>query len=106
MNLSESQVWLLIAALVAVTAAIKAFGPVLVGGRPLPVRAAGVIACLAPALLAALVVTAVLADGRRVAVGADTAGVAVAGVLLVLRVPLVVACAVAVGVTATLRAIA
>ena len=33
MNLDENQVWLLIAALVAVTAATKAVGPALVGGR-------------------------------------------------------------------------
>ncbi len=104
MNLSESQVWLLIAALVAMTFLVKAVGPALVGGRPMPPRAAGVIACLAPALLAALVVTAVFADEKRLTVGADTAGVGVAAVLLVLRVPLVLACAAAVAVTAGLRA--
>lgn len=103
MTLSEGQVWLLIGALVAMTAATKAVGPALVGGRELPWWAAGVIAMMAPALLAALVATAVLSDGRSLTVGADTVGVAVAAVLLVLRVPLVACAAVAVVVTALLR---
>lgn len=104
MQLSETEVWLLIAALVAMTAATKALGPALVGGRDLPVWATGVIATMAPALLAALVATAVLADERRLAVGADTAGVAVGAVLLLCRVPLVLGAAAAVVVTAGLRA--
>lgn len=103
MTLSEQEVWLLIGALVLMTAAMKAIGPALVGGRDLPAWSAGVIALLAPALLTALVVTAVFADGQRLALGADTAGVAVAAVLLIRRTPLVLVCAVAVLVTAGLR---
>lgn len=105
MSLSEGQVWLLIAALVAMTALTKAVGPALVGGRELPRWATGVIAMLAPALLAALVATAVLADERRLALGADTVGVAVGGLLLALRAPLVVGATAAVVVTALLRAL-
>lgn len=105
MSLSEGQVWLLIAALVAMTALTKAVGPALVGGRELPRWATGVIAMMAPALLAALVATAVLTDERRLAVGADTVGVAVGALLLALRVPLVVGAAAAVVVTAVLRAV-
>ena len=60
------------------------------GGRPGRARRpprcrawfAGVVALLAPALFAALVVTQVLADGDDLGVGADTAGVAVAGVAM------------------------
>jgi branched-subunit amino acid transport protein len=104
-NLSEGQVWLLIGGLTVMAAAMKAAGPALVGGRELPGWATGVIATLAPALLAALIATAVLAEGRRLTVGADTAGVAVAALLLVCRVPLVVSAAAAVGVTALLRAL-
>ena len=103
MKLSEQEVWLLIGALVLMTAAMKAIGPALVGGRDLPPWSARVIALLAPALLTALVVTAVFADGRHLAVGADTAGAAVAAVLLIRRVPLVLVCAIAVLVTAGLR---
>jgi len=103
MRLDEGEVWLLIGALVLMTATIKAIGPALVGGRDLPAWTTGVIALLAPALLAALVATAIFAHGQRLAVGADTAGVAVATVLLLRRVPLVVVCVVALLVTAGLR---
>ena len=105
MTLSETQVWLLIAALTVMAAATKALGPAIVGGRALPRWASGVIAVTAPALLSALVVTSVLADGQRLAVGAQTAGVGVAGVLLLCRVPLLLASLVAVAVTAGLRAL-
>lgn len=103
MTLSEPQVWLLIALLTAMGVVIKAIGPAFVGGRALPRRASRVIALMAPALLTALVLTAVLTDGRRLAFGAETVGVAAAGVLLLLRAPLLVACLAAVVVTALLR---
>jgi len=103
-NLSTNEVWVLIAGLVVTTALIKAAGPVLVGGRELPAPFLRVVALAAPPLLAALVVTNVLADGRRITAGADTVGVALGGLLLLCRVPLVVAGAVAVAVTAGLRA--
>jgi branched-subunit amino acid transport protein len=106
MTLSEVQVWLLIAALAVMAAITKAVGPAVVGGHALPRRASGVIAVTAPALLSALVVTSVLADGQRLAVGAQTAGVAVAAVLLLCRVPLLLASLAAVVVTAGLRALA
>lgn len=105
MNLSTTEVWLLILGLVVTTALVKAAGPVLVGGRELPRPFMRLLSFAAPPLLTALVVTSVLADGRRLAVGADTAGVLVGTVLLVLRVPLMVAAAAAVLVTATLRAV-
>jgi len=104
-TLGEGEVWLLIGALVLMTAVTKAIGPALVGGRDLPAWCAGVIALMAPALLTALVVTAVFAEGQRLTVGADTAGVAVATVLLIRRAPLVLVCAVAMLVTVALRAL-
>ena len=103
MTLSEGEVWLLIGLLTVMTATVKAIGPALVGGREMPAWSAGVIALMAPALLTALVATAVFADGPRLAVGADTAGAAVAAVLLVRRAPLVLVCVVAMLVTAGLR---
>ncbi len=106
MTLSETEGWVLIAALTVMAVVVKAIGPALVGGRALPPRAGRVIAVMAPALLTALVATAVLSDGRRLTVGADTIGVAAAGVLLLCRVPLLVACLVAVVVTAVLRLLA
>jgi branched chain amino acid efflux pump len=100
-----SETWTLIGACALLTAAIKAAGPLALGGRELPAWTAGVIALLAPALLAALVVTGALADGERLAIGADTAGVAVAGVVL-WRSGSILACViVAAAVTAALRAI-
>lgn len=98
--------WLLIAGLAMTTAAIKAAGPLLLGGRELPGRAAGVIALLPPVLLAALVVTSTIADGQRLQVDASTAGVAVAGVLIWQRRPLLVSVLTAVAVTALIRAAA
>ncbi len=78
-------IWTLIALVAVTTVAIKAFGPITVGGRELPPWSARVIASMAPALLAALVVTAALADGEEWAIGPDTAGVSVAGVGAVVR---------------------
>ena len=72
---------LLIAAVTAVTVAVKAAGPIAFGGRPLPEPIAAVVDLLAPPLLAALVVTQALANGDKLAFGADTAGVGVAGVI-------------------------
>jgi branched-subunit amino acid transport protein len=94
-----------IAGCALVTFAIKAVGPVALGGRELPGWFIGVVGLLAPALLAALVATQALADGERLAVGADTAGVA-AGGLVAWRTGSIVACViVAAGVTAGLRAL-
>jgi branched-subunit amino acid transport protein len=76
-----------------VTAAIKAAGPLALGGRELPGWFTGVVILLAPALLAALVATETLADGRELAVGADTAGVA-AGGLVAWRTGSIIACVV------------
>jgi branched-subunit amino acid transport protein len=88
-----------------VTAAIKAAGPVALGGRELPGWFTGVIVLLAPALLAALVAAQALADGKELALGADTAGVA-AGGLVTWRTGSIIGCVVAAAaVTAGLRAI-
>ena len=94
----------LIAGLAVITALIKAAGPVVLGGRELPPQFLGVISLLAPALLAALVVTATLADGKEIAVGDQTAGVA-AGGLVAWRTGSIIGCVVvAAAVTAALRA--
>jgi branched-subunit amino acid transport protein len=88
-----------------VTAAIKAAGPVALGGRELPARMTAVVTLLAPALLAALIVTQALADGQRLAVGSDTAGV-IAGGVVVWRTGSIVGCVVVAALlTAGLRAI-
>ena len=94
----------LIAGLAIVTAAIKAAGPIVLGGRELPPQLLGVISLLAPALLAALVVTQTLADGKELAVGDQTVGV-IAGGLVAWKTGSIIGCVVvAAAVTAGLRA--
>jgi branched-subunit amino acid transport protein len=97
--------WTLIGLCALVTALIKAAGPVALGGRDLPQWATGVITLMAPALLAALVCVSALADHKKLGVGADTAGVAVAGVTLVRGANIIVAVIVAAAVTALIRAV-
>lgn len=98
-------IWLLIAGTAVLTVLIKAAGPVVLGGRELPPRVMGVIALMPPVLLAALVVTSTLADGQTLRVDASTAGVAVGGLLLWRRQPLVLAVVASAVVTASLRAL-
>lgn len=98
-------IWLLIVGTSVITALIKAAGPVVLGGRYLPPRIMGVIALLPPVLLAALVVTSMLAQGQRLQVDASTAGVAVGGLLLWRGHHLVLAVIVASVITAALRAL-
>lgn len=96
-------VWPTIALVALVTFAIKGVGPALLGDRQLPASFTRVVLLLAPALLAALVITNAAADGTRVQIGADTAGVTLAGLLLLRGVgvlPVVVVAAVS---TALLR---
>ena len=99
-------IWWTIAGCTVVTAVIKGIGPLALGGRDIPVRFTSVIALMAPALLAALVMTSTFAIRDQWHVGAHTVGVAVGGLILVRRGPLVVAVIAAVGVTALLRAVA
>jgi branched-subunit amino acid transport protein len=101
---SEGETWVLIGLCAAVTFVIKATGPIALGHRDLPAWFTDVIALMAPALLAALVVTAALADGQHLGVGADTVGVGVAGAALWRGVNVVVGVAIAAAVTAGLRA--
>jgi branched-subunit amino acid transport protein len=95
----------LIAACAIVTAAIKGVGPVALGGRDLPSWFSAIVAMMAPALFAALVVTQALADGRDWAVGADTAGVALAGVAAWRGASVIAVVAIAAVTTAVLRAV-
>ena len=80
-------IWGIVAALGLGTMAIKAAGPVLLGGRPLPVGVKSVVALLAPALLAALVATATLGEGPSLVADARIIGVGAAVVALALRAP-------------------
>jgi branched-subunit amino acid transport protein len=101
----SGELWALVAGCAVVTALIKAAGPVALGGRNLPDRVAGVIELAAPALLAALIVTQALADGQRLTVGADTAGVGLAALVVWRGGSVIAVVAVAAGATAALRAL-
>ncbi len=96
--------WITIVAVALASAAIKAAGPVLVGGRELPPRAVGVIALLAPALLSALVVTETFGEERHLVLDERAIGVAIAATALALRAPVLVAVALAAATTALVRA--
>jgi branched-subunit amino acid transport protein len=100
-----SRVWLAVALVGAATVALKGAGPVLLGGRELPDRVRVLVGLLAPALLAALVVTNTAASDRHVVVDARLAGVAAAAVSLRLRAPVLLSVAVAAAVTAAIRAL-
>ena len=77
----------------------------LVGGRDLPPRVVAVIALLAPALLAALVVTETFGEDRHLVLDERAIGVAVAGLMLALRAPVLIAVALAAVATALTRAL-
>jgi branched-subunit amino acid transport protein len=83
-----SDAWVVVLAVGAGTVAIKAVGPVAVGTRRLPQRVLDVLGLLAPALLAALVVSEAFASGRSLVLDARLAGVAAGGVAALLRAPL------------------
>jgi hypothetical protein len=98
--------WVLVVWLVVTTALIRAAGPVVLGARDLPRRSMDVIAMLAPALLAALVVTQTFGgDGFELTLDERALGVAGAGVVLALRGGILLAMAVAVALTAGARAV-
>jgi branched-subunit amino acid transport protein len=101
-----SAAWATVAGLAIATAAIKAFGPVVFGGRELSALLARVIPLLAPALLAALVISETFGGpGRSLVLDARAGGLVVAGIALWRRAPLYVVVLAAAAATALLRAI-
>ena len=98
--------WTVVGMVGVATVAIKGAGPALLGGRSLPPKAMAVVELLAPAVLAALVVTQTMGGDHRVALDARLAGVAAGAVALALRAPTLVVLVVAAGATALLRAFA
>ena len=100
-----SRAWLVVLIVGLATMAIKAMGPVFLGGKPLPERVQAVVGLLAPALLAALVVTSVFASGRDLVLDERLIGIAAAVLALVIRAPILVVVIVAAAATALARAI-
>jgi branched-subunit amino acid transport protein len=85
------------------TFAIKAAGPLLLGGRELPPRLQGMLDHLPPALLAALIVTQALGDERRLTLDPRLLGLAAAGVALAVRAPVLLVLVAATATTALAR---
>lgn len=101
-----SAAWATIVALALGTAAIKASGPALVGGRALPPALTRAIGLFAPALLAALIVTETFgAPHRSLSVDARAAGLAAAAIALSVRKSLIGAVVAAAVATALVRAL-
>jgi branched-subunit amino acid transport protein len=100
-----TEVWVTIAVLTVATAAIRASGPLLLGGRALPPAAMSVIALVAPALLAALVVIETFGapEGGSFELDARIAGVGAAGVALWRGASLLPVVVLAAAVTALVR---
>ena len=95
--------WVVIGVVGALTIVFKASGPVLLGKRELPPRVASVVEVLAPAMLAALVVTQTVGGDRELVLDERLLGVAAGGIAVWLRAPLVVVMIVAAATAALIR---
>ena len=95
--------WVVIAVVGAVTILFKASGPVLLGTRELPPRVASVVEVLAPAMLAALVVTQTVGGDRELVLDERLAGVAAGAVAVWLRAPLLAVMVIAAATAALIR---
>jgi branched-subunit amino acid transport protein len=100
------KVWLVVLVVGAATVCFKAAGPVLLGRRRLPDAITGVVALLAPVLLAALVVTQTVGGDNELVLDARLAGVGAAAVAIAARVPLPAIVVVAAATTAFVRLLA
>jgi uncharacterized membrane protein len=98
-----STVWIVVVAVGAATVALKAAGPVLLGGRTLPPRTLALVEVLAPVMLAALVVTQAVGGDEELVLDERLAGLAVAGAAVLLRAPLLLVMALAAVAAALLR---
>jgi branched-subunit amino acid transport protein len=98
-----STIWVGILGAAVISLTVKAAGPALVGHRQLPAWVRGVIALLAPALLAALVVTDVFGPHWSTLNGPVLGGLAATAAAKILRAPLLLAVIVGVAATALIR---
>jgi hypothetical protein len=101
-----STVWIVAVVTGVGTLALKAAGPVLLGGKQLPDRFTGVVGLLGPALLAGLVTIGTFANGQHLVLDGRVLGVGAAAVAIRFRAPVLVVVIIAAAVTATARAIA
>jgi branched-subunit amino acid transport protein len=105
MEARMSSTWVVVAVVGTATVLLKGLGPVALGGRSLPAGLGGVVQMLAPALLAALVVTQAVGGDRQLVFDERLLGLAAAAAAIRLRAPLLAVVVVAAGVTAVARAL-
>jgi branched-subunit amino acid transport protein len=99
-----SDAWTVVVVIGACTLAFKALGPLVLGGRELPRVVQGVVALLAPTLLAALVVVSMFdREGEIVLETGMAVGMAAAAAALALRQPTIVVVAAAAASAAVVR---
>ena len=98
-------VWIAIGVMTVISFAIKAVGPVALGGRELPAAAERLIVLMPAALLSALVMVQTFAHSRDLVVDARAAGLVAAIVALALRASVLVVLLTAALVTAGVRAL-
>ncbi|MGE3076486.1 MAG: AzlD domain-containing protein [Dehalococcoidia bacterium] len=98
-----SDAWLAVVLVGAGAIIFKSAGPVIVGGHELPARAVQLVGALAPALLAAFVVTGTFASDQDLTIDARALGLAAAAGCVALRAPLLAAVVAAAAVTAVVR---
>lgn len=98
-----STTWLVVLLVGGFTIAFKAAGPVLLARRTLPPRLTDAFELLAPALLAALVVTQAVGGKEAIVLDGRLVGVGTAIVAMCLRAPLIVTIVIAAAATAVAR---
>ena len=98
-----SAVWIAVLGVGAATIALKATGPVLLGGKQLPSWLAGPVSLLAPAVLAAFVVTQTVAADREIVADARLIGLGAGAIAVALRAPILVVVIVAAAAAAVAR---
>lgn len=97
--------WQVICALAIGTYALKSAGPLVLGGRKLPLALERAALLIPAALLAALTATSTFSDGETLVLDARAVGLAAAIVALLLRAPFVVVVVVAALAAAAARAV-
>lgn len=97
------RLWLSVLTVIAANAVLKASGPLLLGRRPLPAAAVKVTGLTAPVLLAGLIVTDVAGQDWQQLNLAQLLGLGVSAVARLAHMPMLVALACGIVVTAMLR---
>lgn len=103
MNLSNTELWILIGVLSVVAYALKAVGFVIVGGRTMPQVIDRCLSLIPASLLAALVVKDTFTVANDLVVDARAAGLVVAALTVWRRAPFIVVVVAAMAATAVVR---